>query len=654
MEGSRPPPLAEREARGGIFYALMRRELNGFGSRGYHSPCSSISMTGEIRKRMHEAIVPNQVLEDIAVPNCTIRTFSPDGTLLLCISRSLSALCVFDVVSTTHDDDAPAPLSGEFPVWSSFFSPRYEAVLTSSSEHLLSSFCLFVPGTPFVLLASTARIETQELAAQYTIIVIELATGRVMSRRSFDDDLLSPNHSSVFLLGTLLSIQSFRHQSVRVLQVTPAGGLVDVRSVGRTLYDDDDLFMMQTAGAAVPPRTDAAHPGAPQQQQPQQASQPGSPMNAVAASPRAQSPMVLPGAPFFAGQQHSQAGHVLPPPEQSPTPAAQSASHADASDALATWPEPSRSPSPPPMPSPFLQRIHTFLHRRAARDGSLDHFFQLFSLLETLMMVKAQLLDSQHLLIKLRSVKGAQMHGHKRYVAPPPPTTSFGPQPFAVFVVYNFITTEIVNVYDQGSHELCALLCDYGEYFRGGVWNGPASVFGPGSGSTSGGVSGGAGGAPGQSPMKVNYVWRALSTLPYSAQTISVSPYVDRALFSYDERFMSPSDRPKQCPDPALRFYSRRTGRVRFRMIAGPPQAPVRMRHTMKYVFHPFAPLVISTMAMGGWQSAAIKIHYRSTRPNPAMGPNAAFLFNAGAPASAAMANAAAVSSPLPLSQVDS
>lgn len=46
---------------------------------------------------------------------------------------------------------------------------------------------------------------------------------------------------------------------------------------------------------------------------------------------------------------------------------------------------------------------------------------------------------------------------------------------------------------------------------------------------------------------------RLLAQLPISAQSYSCTPYLDLSLFSYDDKWISPMERPKGCGEHAIR-----------------------------------------------------------------------------------------------------
>jgi de-etiolated-1 len=49
-------------------------------------------------------------------------------------------------------------------------------------------------------------------------------------------------------------------------------------------------------------------------------------------------------------------------------------------------------------------------------------------------------------------------------------------------------------------------------------------------------------------------VKRLLAQLPISSQSYSSSPYLDLALFSYDDKWVSMMERPKACGDHPIRL----------------------------------------------------------------------------------------------------
>ncbi len=94
---------------------------------------------------------------------------------------------------------------------------------------------------------------------------------------------------------------------------------------------------------------------------------------------------------------------------------------------------------------------------------------------------------------------------------------------------------------------------------------------------------------------------RVLAQLPISAQSYTVSPYLDLSLFSYDEKWVSVMERPKTCGEHPIQFYGRECGLLKFRIYAGPQggrQPPPSARRLVAFIFHPTDPFAISVQRM--------------------------------------------------------
>ena len=203
---------------------------------------------------------------------------------------------------------------------------------------------------------------------------------------------------------------------------------------------------------------------------------------------------------------------------------------------------------------PFLEKWYTTLKHRLlcfmlkmAEDLStptnrfpLDNFFRKFSFLSSLRLGKVQLLDESHLLLKYSSEDVVTLKQNDPSSQP------------SLYVFYNIDTTEILSVHENTSVELL-------EIYEANVDSFRAPVSHPLCRTTS--------------SLSNNYFSRALhmkfkqtitsakyggsreatrrllGQLPVCSQAFSNSPYLDLALFSYDDKWVSPVERPKPCGD---------------------------------------------------------------------------------------------------------
>ena len=193
-------------------------------------------------------------------------------------------------------------------------------------------------------------------------------------------------------------------------------------------------------------------------------------------------------------------------------------------------------------------RLLVFLFNRATQMDTayeLRKFYQYFDQFLALRMWKMQLLDENHLLIKYASEDVVTLK-----ISEPNSQPSF-------FVVYNMLSTEVVAVYENTSEELLELFENFCDMFRNATLHTEAQFTCSASSNmfarqiqqrfkqtiTNAKFGG-----------NMEAVKRLLAQLPISAQSFSGSPYLDLALFSYDDKWVSVLERPKACGDHPIRY----------------------------------------------------------------------------------------------------
>ncbi|XP_038073823.1 DET1 homolog [Patiria miniata] len=235
-------------------------------------------------------------------------------------------------------------------------------------------------------------------------------------------------------------------------------------------------------------------------------------------------------------------------------------------------------------------RLLVYLWRQANHQGTpgaMRRFFQYFDYFRWLRMWKIQLLDENHLLIKYASEDVVTLR-----------TQDPNSQP-SFFVVYNMLTTEVVAVFENTSEELLELFENFCDLFRNATLHAHAQFTCSASSNIYARqiqrrfkhtiINARYGG-------HTEAVKRLLAQLPISSQSYSSSPYLDLSLFSYDDKWVSVMERPKACGDHPIRFYSRDSGILKFKIHAGmlgrpsPPSA----RRLVAFTFHPYEPFAIS------------------------------------------------------------
>eukprot|EP01132_Coremiostelium_polycephalum_P007974 gene7974-9808_t len=256
------------------------------------------------------------------------------------------------------------------------------------------------------------------------------------------------------------------------------------------------------------------------------------------------------------------------------------------------------------------QRFLSYLFKKAYTGPdskkALSLYYSLFPQYCNLVMWKMQSLDASHLLIKFGSIDG--LLGR---------VTDYCNQ-ICFFVVYNMYTTEIIGVYENSNKEFAKTFEQFCEHFR--ACSCPTGLIKFRSTCSNNSfvrehlikqklavVNARYGG-------ETQAVKRILSALPFSPQSWNESPYFDKYLFSYDEKIISSTERPKPLVDYPIKFYSRVSGEVKFKLNTGGPQDK-NDRQSKKYatyIFHPYYPFIISLQHSSNASPLLVNFHYKS------------------------------------------
>jgi de-etiolated-1 len=255
----------------------------------------------------------------------------------------------------------------------------------------------------------------------------------------------------------------------------------------------------------------------------------------------------------------------------------------------------------------LMQRllVHVFKNHQQEQNERL--FFRVVGQYSMLVMLKAQLLDENHLLIRLGSLE-------RNGKAPDPSSST------CFLVVYCMSTMNIVNLYENRSAELLSLFETHRELFLADPSVAamlPPHRLSPSrlaanatqSHSNSAALEQNQSGAPGTAPaaggttMSNRRARSLLAALPVTVQLRNPSAYLDRRLFSYAEDRMMALDgsRPlsmRECS--SIKFIAAGGGGLRFKLTPGgnggaaAGAGPARDRRKALFLFHPYLPFVIS------------------------------------------------------------
>lgn len=613
--------------------------------------CRSKPSTSCLQSRkFYQNIVPNYTVHNVEVPNCHIKKFTSDGEYLFCFTKNSQGIQLYHFKgpreSLWGDDSSACEKKFE-----SYFTTVYEKFITHGSEVLNRDFCLQTSCGNFVILAASGPSSTPSPAAppaapiftnvslfesasfsnplsfsgtlpttdptplhhalpsmsnleDITFYLVGLKDGIVYDKRAFQRDYIPlAHHAGVYLFNDLFAVLSLQTQTIHLFQIQ-GSRFLDVRTIGAQCYEDDDLAFSQQ-----------------QELEKQYEQQLNQSKNFIPMHPDLRTAddgelptvadILLPSdqdmtcSSYLCLSQEVGANKLTlsaPPPKPSletarPQP-----------DVKA---EPSSSEHSNPTPIIGLkQRLLAYLFRQASDSPhpmkALALFHQQFEQYASLTLWKMQLLDEAHLLLKFGCPDAVQQRSQSDLNN----QTSF-------FVVYNMYSTEVIGVYENTNKEFAQTFEQFCEHFR--ACSRPTGLIKYRSTCSNNSfvrehlmkqkvaVMNARNGGETQA------VKRILSALPFSPQSWSESPYFDKSLYNYDEKVISSTERPKQCADHPIKFYSRSDDQVQFKITPGLPDKQDRSKKYASYIFHPFQPFIISVQHVL-FQPPIVNFHFRHHR----------------------------------------
>ncbi|KAH8552665.1 De-etiolated protein 1 Det1-domain-containing protein [Umbelopsis sp. PMI_123] len=597
-----------------LFHTLRQREIGGKG-RGVQSATI-------LTRQLYSVITPNETLYKVELPDGFVpRRFTPDGKLLVGYNRQGDGIRVYSLrypakplselpsEITTNDTEHERQTKLEDATFSRYFKFLYDSEIIQEQRHsLCKDFCLVTYDHQYLILASSAHSRcTPEESRQFlcslnsistlmdTIFYsVDIQTGQVIDTLCFlNDYILLPQHAGVSLLQNLFAVMSVQNQTIHLYQIMGTGRLRKLRSMGWFNNEDEESLLRQHIAKETAFRKNqesvlnvCEHHGLKRRASMAELDLPSGESYTLPhiLSHRALSPSVA-HSPRSTTSNDTTLVHEL---EDTVSDLPGTANPDMDIDREQKYEE------DPKLISGFRQKFMVYLYRKAAntKDNgvSLRHFYCNFDAFAQMKLWRIQLLSGNKILVKLNIV--GQTPGRQ----------TEGSIQLAVFVIYNMAIAEVESVFDNSSTSVLDFYEEHADILRGVPHDG---ITWHGSTYTNSELT--------KDALKRHiYVWRyaknggrgeamrrlALS-FPQCPQSYLESPYFDQSIFSFDDKFVSSLDGLKSSQGSPIKFYARKSGRMKFKLDPNPMPFLTRResstaRRFTTYIPHPTLPFIIS------------------------------------------------------------
>ncbi|XP_074650647.1 DET1 homolog isoform X2 [Tubulanus polymorphus] len=251
-----------------IVHRLLQREI--------HS--STAGTQFHIARKLYTNVFPNFTIVNVEKPPCFLRKFSPDGRYFIAFSADQTSIEVYEFCGPAAAEDLLVNIRGEYianetdptlvnirnKLFERFFKLKHVTAVSSNGEHLNRECSLFTDDGKYVIVGSAVYIpedphpyffdvyrnnesvspNLRSPLEDYSLHLVDLETGRLCDTRSFKCDKIFLSHNQgLYLYKDTFAVLSVQQQTIHIFQVTADGSFIDVRSIGRFCYEDDELIV---------------------------------------------------------------------------------------------------------------------------------------------------------------------------------------------------------------------------------------------------------------------------------------------------------------------------------------------------------------------------------------------------------------------------
>lgn len=234
-----------------------------------------------VARTFHTNIFPNFTVANVEKPPCFLRKFSPDGRFFMAFSSDQTSIEIYEFQGSAAAEFLLRNAKGEYTaigtdqeslnirskLFDMFFKLKHIVSVASNGEHLNRECSLFTSDGRYVIVGSAVYIpedphpyffdiyrnneavspNPRSPLEDYSLHLVDMEYGRLCDSRTFKCDKIFLSHNQgLYLYRDTLAVLSVQQQTIHIFQVTPDGKFVDVRSIGRFCYEDDELVLSGT------------------------------------------------------------------------------------------------------------------------------------------------------------------------------------------------------------------------------------------------------------------------------------------------------------------------------------------------------------------------------------------------------------------------
>lgn len=235
-------------------------------------------------KTFYQNVFPNVTIANIPKPSCYLRKFTPNGKYFIAFSADQTSVEIYEYCGVNQCETLLGDISKEYIVESSpteegirnqifntLFKLKHVINVVQGNELLNRECSLVTDNGKYIIVGSAAMIpddlrphfyeiytnnesvtpSTRSQLEDYSIHLIDITNGKLTDSKQFKVDKIMLSHNQgLYLYKDTLAILSLQHQNIHIFQIVD-GMFVEVRSVGRYCYEDDN-YILSNVNSAIP------------------------------------------------------------------------------------------------------------------------------------------------------------------------------------------------------------------------------------------------------------------------------------------------------------------------------------------------------------------------------------------------------------------